>query len=293
MNYADGALSPSDVALLTNRNGNGNDDFGYGGAWIIIFLIFAIFGWNGNGFGNRGNNGNGSQGSGAMDNYVLASDFATIQRQLSDGFGDLTSQTRFIQNGLCDGFYSQAQLVNGVNSNIASSTASIQQSLCQGFNGINQGITTNGYETRNAIQGVASQLSSCCCDIRQQIADCCCRTQSAIQDVNYNLATNSCAITNTINNGVRDLIDNQNANYRALHDEIVANRIEDKNAQIQAQQNEINALRLSASQSAQNTYLIDQLKPCASPAYLVPNPNCCYGNAYANAYNGSCSGCGY
>ena len=292
MNYADGALSPSDVALLTNRSGNNDGGFGEGGwsAWIIIFLIFAIFGWGGNnGFGNRGNGGTGSNGSGAMDNYVLASDFATIQRQLSDGFGDLTSQTRYIQNGLCDGFYSQAQLINGVNTNIAGTTAAIQQSLCQGFNGINQGLTTNGYETRNAIQGVSSQLSNCCCDIRQQIADCCCRTQSAIQDVNYNLATNSCAITNTINTGVRDLIDNQNANYRALHDEIVANRIEDKNAQIQAQQNEINALRLSASQSAQNEYLVNQLRPTAIPAYLTCNPYQSYN------YNGcGCNtGCGY
>ena len=161
MNYADGALSPSDVALLTNRNGNNDGGFGDGGwsAWILVFLIFAIFGWNGNnGFANRGN---GSNGSGAMDNYVLASDFATIQRQLSDSFADLTSQTRYIQNGLCNGFYNQAQLINGVNTNIAGTTAAIQQSLCQGFNGINQGLTTNGYETRNAIQGVSSQLADC------------------------------------------------------------------------------------------------------------------------------------
>lgn len=67
-----------------------------------------------------------------------------------------------------------------------------------------------------------------------------------------------------------------NANYRALHDEIVANRIEDKNAQIAAQQNEINALRLAASQTEQNAYLISQLKPQAIPSYSVPNPNCCY-----------------
>lgn len=75
-----------------------------------------------------------------------------------------------------------------------------------------------------------------------------------------------------MNMNTRDIVDTVNANYRALHDEIVANRIEDKNAQIQAQQNEINALRLSASQSAQNTYLIDQLKPCPIPAYLTCNP---------------------
>lgn len=235
-------LTASDVALLSGRNGN-NDGFGDNGSWwVIIFLIFAFMGWG------RGNNGfGGGNGSGATDNYVLASDFATIQRQLSDGFGDLTSQSRYIQNGLCDGFYA------------------MNTSLLNGFAGTNNAIMTNGYETRNAINNVSSQLASCCCDIRE-----------GIQGVNYNLATNTCSLQNTMNMNTRDIVDTVNANYRALHDEIVANRIEDKNAQITAQQNEINALRLSASQAKQNAYLINELKPCPSPSYIVPNPNCCY-----------------
>lgn len=235
-------LTASDVALLSGRNGN-NDGFGDNGSWwVIIFLIFAFMGWG------RGNNGfGGGNGSGATDNYVLASDFATIQRQLSDGFNDLTAQSRYIQNGICDGFYA------------------MNTSLLNGFAGVNNSIMTNGYETRNAINNVSSQLS-----------DCCCKTQSAIQGVNYNLATNTCNLQNTMNMNTRDIVDTVNANYRALHDEIVANRIEDKNAQITAQQNEINALRLSASQSAQNAYLLSELKPCPSPSYIVPNPNCCY-----------------
>lgn len=246
-------LTASDVALLSGRNGN-NDGFGDNGSWwVIIFLIFAFMGWgrNGNGFGGNG--------SGAADNYVLASDFATIQRQLSDGFNDLTAQSRYIQNGICDGFYA------------------MNTSLLNGFAGTNNAIMTNGYETRNAIQGVSSQL-----------ADCCCKTQSAIQGVNYNLATNTCALQNTMNMNTRDIVDTVNANYRALHDEIVANRIEDKNAQITAQQNEINALRLSASQSAQNAYLLSELKPCPSPSYIVPNPNCCYNYQVTSG----CGGCG-
>lgn len=243
-------LTASDVALLSGRNGN-NDGFGDNGSWwVIIFLIFVFMGWgrNNNGFG-------GDNGSGATDNYVLASDFATIQRQLSDGFGDLTSQTRYIQNGICDGFYA------------------MNTSLLNGFAGTNNAIMTNGYETRNAIQGVSSQLANCCCDIRE-----------GIQGVNYNLATNTCALQNTMNMNTRDIVDTVNANYRALHDEIVANRIEDKNAQITAQQNEINALRLSASQERQNNYLIEKLDPnkCPVPAYVVNGPtpvnfptNCC------------------
>ena len=237
------------VPVMEVGNNNGNSGFGNGdwSAWIIIFLIFALGGWgNNNGFGG----GNGS----VADNYVLASDFATIQRQLSDGFGDLTAQSRYIQNGLCDGFYA------------------MNTSLLNGFAGVNNAIMTNGYETRNAIQGVSSQLANCCCDIRE-----------GIQGVNYNLATNTCALQNTMNMNTRDIVDTVNANYRALHDEIVANRIEDKNAQITAQQNEINALRLKASQEAQNAYLISQLGPkCPEPAYVVNGPtpvnfptNCC------------------
>lgn len=258
-------LSASDVALLSGRNGNNGDGmFGDNGAWwVIIFLIFAFMGWgrNGNGFGS------GSNGYGAMDNYVLASDFATIQRQLSDGFGDLTSQSRYIQNGICDGFYA------------------MNTSLLNGFAGTNNAIMTNGYETRNAINNLSSDLASCCCNLR-----------SDIQGVNYNLATNTCALQNTMNMNTRDIVDTVNANYRALHDEIVANRIEDKNAQITAQQNEINALRLAASQERQNNYLISQLGPkCPEPAYVVQPPqqvtfptNCC---GTFTGYNGCGCGC--
>lgn len=251
-------LSASDVALLSGRNGNNGDGmFGDNGAWwVIIFLIFAFMGW-----GNRGNGFGGGNGS-VTDNYVLASDFATIQRQLSDGFGDLTAQSRYIQNGLCDGFYA------------------MNTSLLNGFAGVNNAIMTNGYETRNAINNLSSDLASCCCNLR-----------SDIQGVNYNLATNTCALQNTMNMNTRDIVDTVNANYRALHDEIVANRIEDKNAQIQAQQNEINALRLSASQAKQNAYLINELKPCPSPSYIVPNPNCCYNYGVTN-YGNCCNGCG-
>lgn len=251
MNYGEGGLSASDVALLSGRNGN--DGFGDGnGWWIIIFLIFALGGW-GNGFGNNGS-------MGAADNYVLASDFATLQRQIDNGFNTVQRDTANINNGLCNGFYQQAQLVNGVNSNIANSTATIQQTLCQGFNGVN------------------SAIASCCCDVRE-----------GISGVNYNMAMNTNAIQQTLCNGTRDIIENQNANYRALHDEIVANRIEDKNAQITAQQNEINALRLAASQAKQNSYLVNELRPCPIPAYITCNPYQSY------SYNGGCgcnSGCG-
>ena len=255
----EGMLSPADVAVLSGNTGNRNDGaWGENGAWWII--LFLISGWGRNGFG-YGFGG----GSGVNDNYVLATDFATIERKLDT-----------ISNGICDSTFA-------LNNTMTNGFAATQQTLCQGFSGINNAITTNGYETRLGVQNLSAQLANCCCDIKTQLADCCCQTQRSIDGVNYNMAMNTSALQQTLCNNTRDIIDNQNANYRALHDEIVANRIEDKNAQIAAQQNEINALRLSASQERQNAYLINQLKPCPIPAFLTCNPYT------GQVYNG----CGY
>ena len=152
-----------------------------------------------------------------------------------------------------------------MNTGMLNGFSGVQQAMCQGFSGINQSISNSAFNTERGLWNLSSQF-----------ADCCCQTQRAIDGVNYNMAMNTNGIQQTLCNTTRDLIENQNANYRALHDEIVANRMEDKNAQIAAQQNEINALRLAASQEKQNSFLISQLKPCPDPAYIVPNPNCCY-----------------
>ena len=254
----EGMLSPADVAVLSGNNRNGNNGWGDNGAWWII--LFLIFGWGRNGFGGYGGNS-----GGVADNYVLASDFAQIDRKLDT-----------ISNGICDSTFA-------LNNTMTNGFAAAQQTLCQGFSGINQAINTNGYETRLGINALEASLANCCCDLRQQLSDCCCQINRGLDGINYNMAMNNSALQQTLCNNTRDIIDNQNANYRALHDEIVANRLEDKNAQIAAQQNEINALRLKASQEAQNTYLINQLKPCPIPAFLTCNP-----------YSGQVyNGCGY
>lgn len=278
MNYSDGGYSLADIAAATGSSGRNNDGFGSDGnwAWVLIFLIFALggFGRNGYGFGGTGL---------VSDNYVLASDFATLQRQIDSSTATLERKADATQQGLCDGFYA-------MNTGMLNGFSGVQQAMCQGFSGINQAIATNGYETRLGTQNLASQLANCCCNIRQEIADCCCKTQSSIKDVNYNMAMNTNAIQNAMCLNTRDLIENQNANYRAIHEELVANKLEAKNAQIQAQQNEINSLRLAASQERQNAYLLSELKPCPSAAYIVPNPNCCY-NYSVNGF-GYNSGCG-
>lgn len=284
MNYENG-LSASDVALLANRGGNNNDGFGDNGSWwVIIFLIFAFVGWGGRGFGN---NGNGT--SGATDNYVLASDFAQLSRQLDSGFDRLTQSATNINNGLCDGFYAVNTAFGNLNTN-----------LCSQFGNVTNAITQNGYESRLATQNLASDMASCCCDVKEAIqgvnynnAQNTNTISREIADVNYNMATNTCALnnnitssTNAIQNSMctntRDIIDSQTNGTRAILDAITANRLEDKNAQITAQQNEINALRLTASQQAQNNYLVNQLRPSPVPAFTVPAPYM-YGNYGCNS----------
>ena len=285
---SDGALSASDVALLTGNNGRTGDGmFGDTGAWfIVLFLIFAIFGWGGNrGFGNGG-------GVGATDNYTLASDFATIQRQLSDGFSDLTSQSRYIQNGLCDGFYA-------MNTGMLNGFAGVQNAMCQGFSGVNNSIMTNGYETRNAINGVSSQLAGCCCDIRQQIADASCGAQRSIDGVNYNMAANTNAIQQSLCNSTRDLLESNNNNTRAILDFLTQDKIstltaENQALKFQASQTAQNAF-ISANQEAQTAELIRRLgADCPVNAYVVQPPtpvtfptSCC---GQFSGYN-NCNGC--
>lgn len=259
--------SLSDIAAATggnDRNGCGGGDFF---SFIILFFILAMFGWRGGWGGGMMGGGSG----GVQDGYVLASDMARI------------SQT--ITQGLCDGFYSTAQLINGVNMQASQNTAAIQQTLTQGFAGLNTGMVQQGYETRIAIQGIGQQIGQCCCDLRAGQAD-----------LKYAIAQGDAGTVQAINMAARDIVDNNNANFRALHDEIYANRMEDKNAQIAAQQQQIFQLQLAASQNAQTLQIIDRLAPkCPEAAYVVQPAqpvtfptNCCGGVNYASA--GSC-GC--
>lgn len=154
----------------------------------------------------------------------------------------------------------QADLAAGFNNSaVLSGINGIDSALCQGFNGLNTAF----------LQGVNG--------LERQIADCCCATQRAIDGVNYNLATQSCETRNTIQNTTRDIIDNANANSRAILDFLTQDKIATLTAENQS-------LRLSASQANQNAVLMAAMDAnkaeilrrtgaeCPSPAYLVNAP---------------------
>ena len=248
----------SDGAVMTmpvqpaNTCSNGGNGWGFGGDgawWIIILFLFVFCGWGGNWGGNR--NGAGTTGGSAVDGYILTSDFANIERKIDS-----------VNNGLCDGFYQQAQLINGV-----------QQNISNGF---------MSAEISRANQQAAFMQQLFAMQMQQQ--NCCCETREAIQGVNYNMATQACDTRNTVQNAARDIVDNQNQNARAILDVLTAQRIEAKDAKIAEQSQQLFAAQLATSQAAQNNYLLNQLRPTPIPAYASCNP-------WASGSYAGCNGC--
>lgn len=243
--------SLADIAAATGGNRN-NGGFGddNGAWWIIILFLFAGWGGNGNGFGGRGG--------------------TTTREEISYGFdmNGLENGVRAIQSGLCDGFYAlNTSLLNGFNG--------ITNTTNQGFTGLNTAIT-NGFSAAELARcNSQAQLMAQLNQIAFNQQDCCCQTQRAIDGINYNMATQACDTRRTIADAARDIIENANANYRALHEENIAIQMAQKDDRIADLTARLNRADLAASQAAQNAYLIGQIKPCPEPAYIVPNPNCC------------------
>lgn len=208
-------------------------------------------------YGNGGSNGGGLFGNGNGDGWWIILLFillggwggygngggysggAADNYVLTSDFAQVERKLDTITNGICDSSYANAQLINGTN------TAILTQANALG-----------------------SQMASCCCDIRE-----------GVQGVNYAVASTGSAIQNTICGSTRDIIESQNSGTRAILEALNAQNIEAKNDKIASLERELQMATLSASQTAQTAYLEAKLGPasmCPVPAYVVPNPNCCY-----------------
>ena len=232
--------SLSDIAAVTGNHNDGG--WGDGNGWWVLIILFAIFGgWGGNnGWGNNGNGG-----------YAAT---AATQADIQRGFDTsaVTNKLNGLENGLCDGFYS-------MNTAVMSGTNTLQNAIQQASTANLQ----NTYTLQNAIQQDTVANMQNTNSISRQLADCCCENRAAIAQVRYDNATNTCAITTAINQLGQTIIQNDNANYRALHDELVAIQMANKDAKIAELTAMNNALNLAASQQAQNAYLVEQMKRCS------------------------------
>lgn len=265
-------LSVADAIALRDDNGRNNDGM-FGGGWEWMMFLFFLLAWGNNGWGGFGNNG-GAAG-GALTRGELCQDM---------NFQSLENATRGIQQGLCDGFYA-------MNTGMLNGFSGVQNTLCQGFNGVNTQIansTAGIQQGMNAINIAQMQNANA---LQAQLSDCCCENRAAIAQVRYDMAQGNCALQNTIQNTTRDIIDNQNAGTRAILDYLCKDKID-------TLQSENQALRLAASQANQNSVLKAAMdantaeiirrtgNDCPIPAYVVPNPNCCYGTPYGVLNNG-------
>lgn len=257
MSLSDGGVQATMPVAPTGMMNSGFGGFGGDGAWwIIILFLFVFCGWGGNGWGNNGNSG------GVVDGYVLTSDFANVERKIDS-----------VNQGLCDGFYQQAQLVNGTNMAMADGFAQAELSRS------------------NQQAALMQQLNA----MQMQAAECCCTTQRSIDGVRYDMAAQACDTRNTVQNATRDIIDAMNSGFRGIDQRLTAQEIAAKDAKIAEQNQRLFAADLAASQSAQTldmrNYVSAQFayyNPRPVPSFSVPAPyqytGC--GNQY------SCNGCG-
>ena len=259
MSLTTSEMTPADIRACTCGNDGYNNGGMFGNASWAWIVILLLFGYGGRGFGFGGGFGGGQGGCGCEP--------CATQADLAAGFNN-------------------SAVLSNLN-DLALGQAGIQQTLCQGFSGVNTAIMQNGYNTQAGFNTLSHQL-----------ADCCCQTQRAIDRVAYENQANTCALQNTINGTTRDILENANANSRAVLDFLVQDKISTLTAENQA-------LKFQASQTAQNAVLQAAMDANTAtilrrtgaeypmPAYVVQPPtpvnfptNCCGQVQFAN------NGCG-
>lgn len=243
--------------FLAGQDSNGNNNGGFwngDGIWAIL-LFAMIFGWGNGGWGFGGPGGGGNGGCSAPCATQADVRAAVDQQTL---ISKLDQQTY----GLAD------------------STYSLNSTITNGFHGVDNAVCNLGYNVQSGFNSLAHQLS-----------DCCCTTQRAIDGVNYNMATQICALGNTVQTSTRDIIDNQNANTRAIldyltNDKIDSLRAENQTLRFSASQDRQNAL-LTTAMTAQTNQIIDRVAPYPVPSFQV-NPPFYYGGGCGNGCGCNC-----
>lgn len=254
--FSNGSSIPVTMNVApTGGTTGGFGGFGDNGAWWLIVLIVLFGGWGWGGYGNGGFGG--GQSTSVYEGYVLNNDMSQLSRAISDSYQMTERKLDGINNGLCSGFYQEAQLVNGLEKSIASGVYTIQDAI--------QANTVAGMQNTNAINagitGLGTQLASCCCDNKYLMSQ-------SFSDLNYRMAEQSCQTRQAIADSTTAIVANQDANTRSILDFLT----QDKIASLTS---ENAALKAAANNAAQTFEIVNQLKtPQAVPAYVVPNPYC-------------------
>ena len=215
-------IDPSVLALMKD-----NDGFGNGGWWMWIFFLAFMWG----GFGGRGGFGNGD-GTG-----FLAS-------QLNNDYGrDVLLQAI---NGNANAI---TQLASTLNCNINAVQAGLN-ALGTQIQSVGNAVGLSGQQIINAIQSgnasIASQLASCCCDVKGAITT---------QGYENRLATIDQTAT---------LAGKLDAQTALIQDKFCQLEMREMQNKIDALRDEKLALQTNISQRAQNEYIATSLYPIST-----------------------------
>lgn len=276
MQNANKGMDPAALMAMMNNNGG----FGGNGGWWWIWIILIFFcwgGWGGNGFGNRGGEASqlASQLNTDANTNLLMQAINGNKEAISTLSNTLNCDINSVQNAL-----------NTINTSVSQIACDTKLTGCQVINAITSG---------NA--QLASQLASCCCDVRESIAG----VNNNITKMGYENQLANCNQTNTLQNaitsGFNNLMSDNASKFNIIGAKIDAQTqiINDKFCQLEMRemQNKIDSLRedkaalqLSASQQAQTANIVNQIRPCPVPAYLTCNPYGCNGGFTGYGFNG-------
>ena len=271
-------VDPNLVALMQNACRN-QDAWGGGGFWWI-WVIIMFWLWGGNGmFGRNGIDG--------------------IPNQLNNDFG---------REVLLQAINGNANAISQLASTLNCDINSIRTALGQ----IQNSIQTVGSQVGMSSQQIINSIQQGNCQLGNQLAQCCCNIQDSITRTNYENQISNLNQTNSLQNSINTVNTSVERGFATTAYETANQTCELKNA-IAAQTQVINdkfnqlemremarenrdlraqvqAYQLSASQQAQTANIVNQIRPCPTPAYVVPNPFGCNCNNYNYPFNNSC-GC--
>lgn len=235
--YAVGQGNRNDYCYPPYAYGNNGGGFGFGGEWGGLIGLLIVASLFGNGGWGFGG-GNNCRGE------------CATQADLAAGFNNSAVLSKL--------------------NDLSLGQAGIQQTLCQGFSGVNATVNTVGNTITQGICNLGYTTQAAFHDLSHQLSDCCCATQRAIDGVRYDMSRMTCDIVQAGNANTQRIIDLMNAKEtQELRDKLQA-------ANFQISQINQNAF-ITANQEAQTAELIRRLgRDCPIPAYVVPNPNCCY-----------------
>lgn len=278
--------------------GGGNGGFGNGfgdAGWLLLLLLAMGGGWGG--FGG---------GFGGYGNMQLGYDFPWllngqngINNNVSDGFR--SAQLHDSVTSVRDGISALATQLCGccadTQMSIANSTAAVQNSLCNGFNSVNTSV--NGAQNAISNQLYNNEIASLNRSFAEQTANTAGFTgvNSGIADLRYTVATEACADRAAISDALKDVIAANNASTQRILDQLCADKLEQKNDEIQNLRQQINMQNLAASQAAQNAFisqgfanevdaLYNRLNSCPVPSTPV------FGRTPIFTCGGNSVGCG-